>query len=181
MRRLLPCLSSLAVALLAPSAAMAYYPCDGAGPDEVIVGLAPNGPGQPETPLCEYVGDDGGGDSGGNPGGYWLEQFGALAWGQDANGNPTYSWYTNAASLGEAENGALAQCQASGDRNCQIAISGGNGAIAVAVDNAGQLYSDWGADAGEAKRKAQRLCKKQRGKGCKVEKVIESPAVWISN
>jgi hypothetical protein len=172
---------AMTTVFLTPSAALAYYPCDGAGPGEVIVGLAPNGPGQPETPLCEYIGEDGGGVGGGDPGGYWVEQHAALVWGQDANGDPTYSWYANAASQAEAEQGAFAQCQGAGDRNCLIANSVSNAAIAVAIDGNGGMYSDWGAKPGEAKRNALRFCRQEGGKSCKIDKVIDSPAVWVSN
>jgi Domain of unknown function (DUF4189) len=176
-------LATLALTWLIPSEALAYYPCNGPGPGEVLIGVdTTNGV---QTPLCEYVGEDGGDgggySDGGDPGGYWVEQFAALAWGKDANGAPTYSWYANATSMAEAENGALAQCRAAGDRDCVIGSSVANGAIAVAIDKTGTLHSDWGADAGEAKRKTLRYCKKQGGKGCKIEKIVESPAAWVSN
>lgn len=176
-------LLALALSGLMPEAALAYYPCNGPGPGEVMIGVD-NSNGV-QTPLCEYVGEDDGGydDSydGGDPGGYWVEQFAALAWGQDDSGNPTYSWYQNAASMAEAENGALGQCQSSGFRNCLIATSVANGAIAIAVDKSGAFHTDWGADAGEAKRKTLRYCRQQGGKGCKIDRIIESPAAWVSN
>ena len=37
------------------------------------------------------------------------------------------------------------------------------------------------ADAGEAKRKTLRYCRQQGGKGCKIDRIIESPAAWVSN
>lgn len=171
-------LAPLALAWLIPTEALAYYPCDGAGPGEVIVGMEPNGPGQPETPLCEYVGEEG---DGGDPGGHWVEQFAALAWGQDGNGNPTYSWYMNATSMAEAETSALAQCRGSGFADCVIATSVANGAIAIAVDQTGRLHADWGDSARQAEKKALRYCRQQGGTGCKIEKTIESPAAWVSN
>lgn len=180
MRRLAP-LATLALAWLMPSAALAYYPCNGAGPGEVIVGMAPNGPGQADTPLCEYVGEeDGGYGGGGDPGGYWVDQYATLAWGEEASGQPTYSWYINATSQAEADTGAIAQCQRSGFRNCRIATGVTNGAIAIAVDTSGTLHSDWGEDARQAKKKVLRFCKQQGGKGCKVEQVLESPAAWVN-
>lgn len=169
-------LLALGLAGLSPGAALAYYPCNGPGPGEVMIGVdTTNGV---QTPLCEYVGEDGGG--GADPGGYWVEQFVTLVWAQDANGGPTYSWYANAASQAEADNGALAQCNASGFRDCRIANSVANGAIAVAVDNSGTLHTDWGGDAREARRKTLRYCRQSGGKGCKIEKVLESPAAWVS-
>jgi hypothetical protein len=110
-----------------------------------------------------------------------VDQHAALVWGQDAKGIPTFSWYANAASRSEAERGALAQCQRAGNVNCVMATSATNAAIAVAVDKAGRMHADWGAKAGDAKRKALRYCRQQGGKGCKIEKVIESPAVWVGN
>jgi hypothetical protein len=173
---------------LAPTAALAEYPCGAPGPGEVIVGQTEGGNGVASVPLCEYVGEDDGysdggdySDGGGDPGGYWADRYTTLAWGQEANGAPTYTWYANASSQSEADNGALAQCQSSGFRDCAIATSVVNGAIAVAVDTSGTLHSDWGEDAGKAKKKALRFCKKQGGKGCKIERVLESPAVWVSN
>ena len=55
-----------------------------------------------------------------------------------------------------------------------------NGAIAIAVDSAGTLYSDHGEDARQAKKKALRACKQQGGKKCKVEEVLESLPVWVN-
>ena len=171
---------ALGFACLMPDAAFAYYPCNGPGPGEVLIGVdTTNGV---QTPLCEYVGeDDGSGSSGGgDPGGYWVEQFAALAWGQDSNGLATYSWYANATSMAEAESGAMSQCNASGFRDCRIATSVANGAIGIAVDKSGTLHTDWGGDASEAKRKTLRYCRQQGGKGCKIDKIVESPAAWVS-
>lgn len=174
----LPGLAAIAVTVLLPTAAQAYYPCNGPGPGEVLIGVdTTNGV---QTPLCEYVGEDGGGGYA-DPGGTWVDQYATLVWGTDQNGGPTYSWYLNASNQAEADNGALAQCQASGFRDCRIAMGVTNGAIAVAVDKSGALHTDWGEDARQAKKKALRFCKKQGGKGCKVEQVLESPAAWVSN
>lgn len=177
----------LAVALLAlaPTAALAEYPCGSPGPGEVIVGQTPGGDGIASVPLCEYVGeDDGGGyDDGGysDPGGYWVDQYATLAWGTDGNGQPTYSWYINASSQAEADNGAIAQCQSSGFGDCRIATGVVNGAIAIAIDSSGTMHADWGEDARQAKKKTLKYCKQQGGKGCKIEQVLESPAAWVSN
>lgn len=177
--RLRPLLLALGLSGLTPVAALAYYPCNGPGPDEIMIGIDDSNGVQ--TPLCEYVGEDGGGDGGGDPGGYWVDQYGSLAWGQEPDGRATYSWYINAASQSEAENGAISQCNASGFRDCRVATWVVNGAIGIAVDNAGTLYSDHGEDARQAKKKATRACKQQGGKGCKVEQVLESLPVWVSN
>lgn len=160
----------------APVRAQDIYPCDGAGPGEVIIGMEPNGPGMPDTPICQYVGEDDGGD----PGDYWVDQYASLAWAQEANGEPTYTWYVNAASQAEADNGALSQCAASGFRDCRVATWVVNGAIAIAVDSAGTLYSDHGEDARQAGKKALRACKQQGGKGCKVEQTLESLPAWVN-
>lgn len=177
--RLRPLVLASALSWLLPGAALAYYPCNGPGPDEVLVGVDPGGNGIAPTPLCEYVGEDDGG--GADPGGYWVDQYGSLAWGQEPDGRATYSWYVNAASQSEAENGAVAQCNASGFRECRVATWVVNGAIGIAVDTAGTLYSDHGEDARQAKKKALRACKQQGGKQCKIEQVLESPAVWVGN
>lgn len=182
MRPSVLCALSLALLGQTSTESLAYYPCNGPGPGEVLIGVDPGGNGVAPTPLCEYVGD--GGDGGGGysePGGYWVDQFATLAWGTDPNGAPTYSWYINAQSQAEADNGALAQCQASGFSDCRIAMGVTNGAIAIAIDTSGTLHTDWGEDARQAKKKALRYCKKQGGKGCKVEQVLESPAAWVSN
>jgi Domain of unknown function (DUF4189) len=164
-----------------PGAALAYYPCNGPGPGEVLIGVDnTNGV---QTPLCEYVGEESsdGYSGGGDPGGYWVDQFATLVWGSDPNGAPTYSWYMNATSQAEADNGAIAQCQSSGFRDCRIAMGVTNGSIAVAIDNSGTMHTDWGEDARQAKKKALRFCKQQGGKGCKIDRIIESPAAWVSN
>lgn len=158
-----------------PTPALAYYPCNGPGPGEIMIGVdTTNGV---QTPLCEYVGEEGSADPA--PSGYWVERFAAIAWGTDSGGGPTYSWYINAASVAEAESGALATCQQSGFSNCHLGPSVANGSLAVAVGKDGSLYAEWGKDSGQAKRKALRLCKKS-SKGCAVEEVLESPAAWIS-
>jgi hypothetical protein len=169
-------LGGLALGGLTPTAALAYYPCNGPGPGEVLIGVdTTNGV---QTPLCEYVGeDDGAVDPG--PGGYWEERFGAIAWGKDSAGVPTYSWFINAGSLADAENGALAQCQQIGFQDCSLGPSVANGSLAVAVAGDGGLYAEWGEDGGQAKRKAMRLCKAS-SKGCKIDQVLDSPAAWIS-
>lgn len=184
--RLRSLLLTLGLGCLVPGAALAEYPCGSPGPGEVIVGQTPGGDGIASVPLCEYVGEDDGGDygdgsGGGDPGGYWVDRYGALAWGQEANGAPTYTWYVNAASQAEAENGALAQCSASGFGDCQAATWVVNGTIAIAVDASGVLYSDHGEDARQAGKKALRACKRQGGKGCKVERTLDSLPVWVGN
>lgn len=173
--RLLP----LALVWLIPTEALAYYPCNGPGPGEVLIGVDPGGNGIAPTPLCEYVGEEGGG-GGAAPGGYWVDQYATLVWATDQNGGPTYSWYINGTSQAEADNGAMAQCQASGFADCRIATGVVNGAIAITVDSMGYLHADWGEDARKAKRKSLKTCKAQGGKGCKVEQVLESPAAWVS-
>jgi hypothetical protein len=172
-------LAPLALVWLLPTGALAYYPCNGPGPGEVLIGVDPGGNGIAPTPLCEYVGEAGGGDGG--AGGYWVDQYATLVWATDGNGGPTYSWYVNATSQAEADNGAMAQCQASGFRDCRIATGVINGSIAIAVTSSGSLHADWGEDARKAKKKALRTCKSQGGKGCKVEEVLDSPAAWVSN
>jgi hypothetical protein len=167
-------LALLSLVWLMPSAAQAYYPCNGPGPGEILIGVDnTNGV---QTPLCapdpNYV------DPG--PGGYWVDQYATLVWGTDPNGAPTYSWYTNASSQAEADTGALGQCQASGFSDCRIAMGVTNGAIAVAIDNSGSMHTDWGKDARQARKKALRFCKGQGGKGCKIDTVLESPAAWVS-
>lgn len=176
-------LAPLALTWLIPTQALAYYPCNGPGPGEVLIGVD-NSNGV-QTPLCEYVGEDGGDgggySDGGDPGGTWVDQYATLVWATDSNGGPTYSWYINGTSQAEADNGAMAQCQALGFRDCRIATGVVNGAIAIAVASSGSLHADWGEDARKAKKKALRTCKSQGGKGCKVEEVLDSPAAWVSN
>lgn len=169
----------ITLACLMSAPAFAYYPCNGPGPGEVLIGVDPGGNGIAPTPLCDYVGEGDGG--GGDPGGYWVDQFATLVWGQDANGAPTYSWYANAASQAEADTGAIAQCQSSGSRDCRIATGVANGAIAVAIDTSGTMHADWGDTARQARKKALKFCKGQGGKGCKIDRVIESPAAWVSS
>jgi hypothetical protein len=168
-----PAFLALGLCALFASPALAYYPCNGPGPGEIMIGIdTTNGV---QTPLCDvdpnYV------DPG--PSGYWVESFGAIAWGFDANGNASYAWTVNAGSFADAENGALNACVSSGFSNCHLGPTVANGSLAVAVGKDGTLYADWGGDNGQAKRKALRLCKKS-SKGCKIEEVLESPAGWVS-
>jgi Domain of unknown function (DUF4189) len=85
----------------------------------------------------------------------------------------------NASSFAEAESGALNTCVSGGFSNCHLGPTVANGSLAVAIAKDGTLYADWGGDNGQAKRKALRLCKKS-SKGCKIEKVLESQAGWVS-
>jgi hypothetical protein len=161
---------------LVPTAALAYYPCNGPGPGEVLIGVD-NSNGV-QTPLCEYVGEDGGG--GGDPGGYWVDSYGALAWATDPAGYATYSYSYGAASQAEAEARALSECQSAGFRDCRPATFVVNGSIAIVIDNAGTLHAEWGATDGDAKKTATRLCRQRGGKGCKLEGMVSSPAEWVS-
>lgn len=177
-------LGGLALGGLTPTAALAYYPCNGPGPGEVLIGVDnTNGV---QTPLCEYVGEDGEDEGGGggystpDPGGYWAERFAAVAWGDDARGNATYAWYMDAASFDDAERGAVEACIGAGLQNCRAASSVANGSLAVASGNDGILYADFGEDSGRAKRNALTLCKAS-SKGCRIEEMLESPPVWIGN
>ncbi|MFN4202784.1 MAG: DUF4189 domain-containing protein [Tabrizicola sp.] len=175
-------LAALGLAAVLPTHALAYYPCNGPGPDEVMIGID-NSAGY-DVPLCEYVGppDDWSGyDDGGGGGGYWVDQYAVLVWGNDANGTPTYTWTVGADSQAAAEGGAMRECANAGYANCRPATWVVNGAIAIAVDNSGSLHSDQGPDAAQAKKKALRACKSQGGKGCKVERVLESLPVWVNN
>lgn len=181
-RRLIPAILPTLAVLSGP--ALAYYPCNGPGPDEVLVGVDPGGNGVAPTPLCEYVGPpDGepGYDEGVAPGGYWVDRYAVLVWGNEAGGAPTYTWTVDADSQAGAEASALNHCVASGFQDCRVATWVVNGAIAVVVDASGSLWSDQGADAKEAKRKAVAACKAQGGRKCKVEKVLESLPVWVGN
>lgn len=166
---------TLAIGLtsLLSSPALALFPCNGPGPGQYLVGM--DNSTTPPTPLCEN--DPNYYDPG--PSGYWVERFAAIAWGRDSADRPTYSWYVNASSIAEAENGALAECQRAGFFNCHLGPSVANGSLAIAVASDGGLYAEWGENGGQAKRKAVRLCKKS-SKGCKVEQVLDSPAAWAS-
>jgi Domain of unknown function (DUF4189) len=175
--RTAPILLALGLALgltsLVAAPAHAIFPCNGPGPGQIMVGM--DNSTNPPTPICDY--DPNYVDPG--PSGYWVERFGAIAWGFDASGYATYAWYINAASFAEAETGALNACVSSGFQNCHLGPTVANGSLAVAVGKDGTLYAEFGADNGEAKRKAMRLCKKS-SKGCKVEEVLASPAAWVS-
>lgn len=167
---------------LLPTDALAYYPCNGPGPGEVLIGVDnTNGV---QTPLCEYVGEEGGGDQGGGysdpgPGGYWADRFTSLAWGVTSDGAPTYSWMANAGSEAEANDGALAECVSAGFGNCSLGPGVINGTLVITIGQGGNLYAEWGETVEKAKRKSLRLCRKT-SKGCSVDRVLEGPAQWIS-
>lgn len=153
--------------------AHALFPCNGPGPGQYVVGM--DNSTTPPTPLCEA--DASYADPGQS--GYWVERFGAIAWGRDSSDGPVYAWYVNASSFAEAENGAMAECQRGGFSNCNLGPSVANGSLAIAVAGDGGLYAESGANAGQARRKVMRLCR-QSSKGCKVERVLDSPAGWVS-
>lgn len=173
-------LAVLTLALLLSGPARAEYPCGFAGPGEIVVGQTEGGNGVASVPLCEYVGeDDGTYNDDSAPQGYWADQYATLVWGTDRGGQPSYAWYLNAPSQAVADAGAMDQCRASGLADCVVATYVVNGSIAVAVDTGGMLYSDWGTDPREARKKVLKYCKAQGGKGCKVEQVLDSPAAWV--
>ena len=177
-------LAPLALFALLPSQALAEYPCGNPGPGEVIVGQTEGGNGIASTPLCEYVGEDDGSyydGGGGDPGGYWVDSYGALAWATDPNGYATYTYSYGAASQADAETSALNECHAAGFSDCRSATYVVNGSIAIVMDTDGGLHAEWGEDDGTAQRKAKRLCRQRGAKGCTLEGTVSSPAEWVSN
>ncbi|MCY1125799.1 DUF4189 domain-containing protein [Frigidibacter sp. RF13] len=160
-------------------AAAQGYPCpSGPGPGEVMIGTSGGGAsGIAEVPICVPAGS--GGYAPG-PSGYWSERFAAIAWGNEADGRATYAYAVDYPSVDEAINAALGECRRRGFQDCRQGTDVANGSLAIVVAADGTLFSDWGKNGRQARSKALKECRKQTGKKCMPEKVIDSPAVWMS-
>jgi len=151
------------------SAEAQHYPCNGPGPGERLVGMAPNGPGVAPTPLCARD------DSGGAP-----EQpeapsdgsFAAIAWHVDAADVWVDGNYSGANNL--AEQGALDACNRVMGGGCTSAGTWGNSSMAIIRDKEGYFYSAWLGENGAERDRVMAECSAKQLLPCEVFATIRA-------
>lgn len=95
LRRLRPIHLAAPVHLaLLPTRALASCPRDGPGPDEVLIGMDKSV--GCDVPPVTCPGANTSSPLGDRAGGYWVDQYAVLNWGNDANGTPTCTWTVGA-------------------------------------------------------------------------------------
>lgn len=151
------------------SAEAQHYPCNGPGPGERLVGMAPNGPGVPPTPLCARD------DSGGAP-----EQpetpsdgsFAAIAWHVDAADVWVDGNYSGANNIGEQ--GALDACNRVMGGGCTSAGTWSNSSIVIIRDKEGYFYRGWLGEGGADRDQVMAECSAKQLLPCEVFATIRA-------
>ncbi len=150
----------------APAAAQ-HYPCNGPGPGERLVGMAPGGPGVAPTPLC--MRDDGGGPA---PAPVYSNSHAAIVWHPDAADVWVDGNYTGGNN--PAESVALDACtQAMGD-GCKPAGTWSNSAMAIIRDRNGYFYKGWLGEGGAERRQVLADCSAKQLLPCEIFATIKS-------
>jgi len=108
------------------------YPCSGAGPGETVVGETPAGNGVGSVPLCQRV--DQGAAAPQPPPMRWLDKWGAIA--TDA-ATASLGSANGMSSREQAQDAALADCQAKGGIRCKTETWYLNGCGAMVMGNTG--------------------------------------------
>lgn len=133
----------------------------GPGPNEVMAGVQPAGPGVAPTPLCYWKSDEQGQVA---PQMRWADRWGALA--QDGEG--VLGVAANASSKAEAAKIAVADCLVRGGGNCNISMTYYNQCAVVAAGEVGS-YIARAATESEASGLALSGCKNMAGAGeCRI-------------
>ena len=133
----------------------------GPGPNEVMAGVQPAGPGVAPTPLCYWKSDEQGQVT---PQVRWSDRWGALA--QDGEG--VLGVAVNASSKAEAEKVALADCVVRGGGNCDISMTYYNQCAVVAAGEVGSYIARAETES-EASDLALSGCKSKAGAGeCRI-------------
>jgi len=162
----------LAIALawcLWPSAAQAqHYPCNGPGPGERLIGMAPGGPGVAPTPLC--VRDD----SGGAPAqpAAPSNSYAAIAWHPDAADVWADGNYVGANNI--SEDAALAACNKAMGGGCSSTGQWWNSSMAIIRDKAGYFYKAWAGEGGAERKQVLADCSAKQLLPCEVFATIKS-------
>lgn len=146
-----------------------HYPCNGPGPGERLVGMAPNGPGVAPTPLCARD------DSGGAP-----EQpetpsdgsFAAIAWHVDAADVWVDGNYSGANNIGEQ--GALDACNRVMGGGCTSAGTWSNSSIVIIRDKEGYFYRGWLGEGGADRDQVMAECSAKQLLPCEVFATIRA-------
>lgn len=145
-----------------------HYPCNGPGPGERLVGMAPGGPGIAPTPLC--VRDD----SGGSPAQPQesSDRYAAIAWHVDAADVWVDGNYTGPNNV--AEQGALDACNRVMGGGCTSAGEWWNSSIAIIRDRNGYFYKGWAGEGGAERDRVMADCSAKQLLPCEVFATIRA-------
>jgi hypothetical protein len=169
MRRMGQMLAILLAWCLWPAGAAAqHYPCNGPGPGERLVGMAPGGPGVAPTPLCARV-DDGGGSA---PPPVSSGSHAALAWHAEAADVWVDGNYTGPNNV--AESTALAACNEVMGGGCESSGTWSNSSITVLRDRNGYFYRGWNGEGGADRKRVMAECSAKQLLPCEIFATIGS-------
>jgi len=146
-----------------------HYPCNGPGPGERLVGMAPAGPGVAPTPLCARD------DSGGAPEQFEAPSegsFAAIAWHVDAADVWVDGNYSGANNVGEQ--GALDACNSVMGGGCTSAGTWWNSSIAIIRDKEGYFYKGWVGEDGAGRDQVLAECSAKQLLPCEVFATIRA-------
>ena len=161
-------LIALAWCLWPASVHAQHYPCNGPGPGERLVGMAPGGPGVAPTPLCERV------DSGGTPAPAPMSSnsYAAIAWHVDAADVWVDGNYVGANNV--AEQGALDACDGVMGGGCTSAGTWWNSSIVIIRDRSGYFYKGWAGEGGAERDQVMADCSSKQLLPCEVFATIRA-------
>ncbi|KQV09687.1 hypothetical protein ASC68_05215 [Devosia sp. Root105] len=155
---------------LSPALAQAqHYPCNGPGPGERLVGMAPNGPGVAPTPLCAR---DDSGAAPEQPSAPSDGSFAAIAWHVDAADVWVDGNYSGANNIGEQ--GALDACNRVMGGGCTSGGTWSNSSIAIIRDKEGYFYRGWLGEGGADRDQVMAECSAKQLLPCEVFATIRA-------
>jgi hypothetical protein len=158
----------LAWCLWPAQAAAQHYPCNGPGPGERLVGMAPGGPGVAPTPLC--MRDDSGG--GPAPAPQSSGSYAALAWHPDAADVWVDGNYTGPNNISESS--ALDACNQAMGGGCSATGTWSNSSMSIIRDKAGYFYKGWNGEGGAERKQVMADCSAKQLLPCEVFTTIGS-------
>ena len=161
-------LIALAWCLWPASAQAQHYPCNGPGPGERLVGMAPGGPGVAPTPLCARDESGGAPQQPAAP----SNSYAAIAWHVDAADVWVDGNYTGANNI--AEQGALDACNKVMGGGCTPAGTWWNSSIAIIRDKEGYFYKGWAGDGGAERDRVMADCSAKQLLPCEVFATIRA-------
>lgn len=108
----------------------------GPGPNEVMAGMQPAGPGIAPTPLCYWK--SGAGQAGTASQARWEDRWGAIA----ADDNAIYGIVKDRTTKRQAQRAAIDECERRGGVGCRIQLAYYNQCAAVIVGATGSIVSN---------------------------------------
>ncbi len=136
------------------TSASAQYACAGPGPGRRMVGMHPGGNGIGATPLCV---DDPSTAAPPPVAVEWVTSYLATAFHENASGG----WMAaGQSSQALSERRALEACNEAMGGGCTLGSGGYNGAVVIARDSYGGLWSGYGASRGKAEKSIEAFCQK---------------------